>query len=59
MNEIHFIWDDAKSESNLIKHQVSFPEATSVFDDENARLFSTQGILRMKTGLSCSELAIN
>ncbi len=38
MNEIHFNWDDSKAESNLIKHKVSFSEATSVFDDDNARL---------------------
>ena len=31
-----FEWDDAKAASNLLKHGVSFPEATLVFKDENA-----------------------
>jgi uncharacterized DUF497 family protein len=28
-----FEWDDAKAESNLEKHGVSFPEAATVFAD--------------------------
>ncbi len=28
-----FDWDDEKARSNLAKHNVSFDEATSVFDD--------------------------
>ena len=28
-----FVWDSAKAEKNLIKHGVSFEEATSVFAD--------------------------
>jgi len=31
-----FVWDEYKNEANTIKHKVSFDEATSVFDDENA-----------------------
>ncbi len=38
MNKIKFSWDINKAQSNLIKHQVSFEEAKTVFDDENARL---------------------
>ena len=30
-----FEWDDSKAKSNEIKHSVSFPFATRVFDDEN------------------------
>jgi uncharacterized protein len=28
-----FDWDDRKARNNLVKHGVSFDEATSVFDD--------------------------
>ncbi|CAA6804819.1 MAG: Unknown protein [uncultured Sulfurovum sp.] len=38
MNKINFSWDTNKAQSNLKKHQVSFEEAQTVFDDENARL---------------------
>ena len=32
-DELHFCWDEAKAESNLDKHGVSFAAATFVFDD--------------------------
>ena len=35
---ISFSWDDNKARINLIKHQISFAEAKTVFEDENARL---------------------
>lgn len=35
-----FEWDDAKAESNLQKHGVSFDEALSVFGDGRAITFS-------------------
>ena len=38
MNKIKFSWDKKKAQSNLKKHKVSFEEAKTVFDDENARL---------------------
>jgi len=38
MNEINFSWDANKAQSNLKKHRISFEEAQTVFDDENARL---------------------
>jgi len=38
MNKITFSWDDNKANSNLKKHKISFEEAKTVFDDENARL---------------------
>ncbi len=38
MKAIRFDWDKNKSESNFKKHGVSFMEATSVFDDDEARL---------------------
>jgi len=38
MDKIKFSWDENKAQSNLKKHQISFKEAQTVFDDENARL---------------------
>ncbi len=38
MKEIKFDWDKNKATKNLVKHKVSFEEAQSVFDDDNARL---------------------
>ena len=32
-DELHFCWDEAKAESNLEKHGVSFEAASFVFDD--------------------------
>ncbi len=37
MDELSFIWDKDKAESNLQKHGISFEEAKSVFSDRNAR----------------------
>ncbi len=36
MRPLGFEWDDAKAETNSRKHHVSFPEASSVFEDEDA-----------------------
>jgi len=33
---LKFEWDEEKNEINMVKHGVSFLEAESVFDDENA-----------------------
>jgi uncharacterized DUF497 family protein len=30
---MHFVWDPKKAEKNLIKHKVSFEEASSMFYD--------------------------
>ncbi len=38
MKAINFSWDNSKAKSNLIKHKISFEEAKTVFDDDNARL---------------------
>ena len=38
MKTINFSWDNTKAKSNLIKHKISFEEAKTVFDDNNARL---------------------
>ena len=38
ISKIKFLWDENKSRTNLIKHQISFEEAKTVFEDENARL---------------------
>ena len=35
-----FEWDDAKAESNLKKHRVSFDEAVTVFGDIQAITFA-------------------
>ena len=38
IQKIEFTWDDKKAANNLLKHKISFEEAQTVFDDENARL---------------------
>ena len=38
MKNIQFSWDSNKANINLAKHKISFDEAKTVFDDENARL---------------------
>jgi len=38
MKTINFSWDNTKAKSNLIKHKISFEEAKTVFNDDNARL---------------------
>jgi uncharacterized protein len=35
-----FEWDRVKAASNLLKHGVSFEEASTVFEDENALTFN-------------------
>jgi uncharacterized protein len=35
--QIEIDWDDAKAASNLVKHKVSFEDATVVFRDPLAR----------------------
>ncbi|HEU0013749.1 MAG TPA: BrnT family toxin [Longimicrobium sp.] len=35
---MHYEWDAAKAASNLAKHRISFAEATSVFQDEQAMI---------------------
>ncbi len=40
---IHFSWNQAKAESNLKKHGVSFEEAQSVFYDDLAVQFYDEG----------------
>ncbi len=46
MKAIKFKWDKNKATRNLAKHKISFEEAKSVFDDDNARF--------ILLGLSCS-----
>jgi uncharacterized DUF497 family protein len=38
MSEITFEWDERKAEQNERKHGISFEEAQTAFEDENARL---------------------
>lgn len=38
MDNIHFVWNTSKAQTNSSKHGVTFEEAVSVFDDENGRL---------------------
>ena len=40
MTYIQFEWDEKKNHANIIKHNVSFEEAKTVFYDENARLIA-------------------
>jgi uncharacterized DUF497 family protein len=59
MKAIQFDWDKNKADKNLAKHKVSFEEAQSVFDDDNARLLydpdhSENEDRFILLGLSCS-----
>ena len=36
MNNGMFVWDDEKQRTNILKHGITFGEATTVFEDENA-----------------------
>ena len=38
MNNLKFEWDQDKAKTNLVKHGVSFEEASTIFTDELARL---------------------
>jgi uncharacterized DUF497 family protein len=38
MSEVTFEWDERKAEQNERKHGISFEEAQTIFEDENARL---------------------
>ena len=42
MYDNKFIWDEEKHKINIDKHNVSFQEATSVFDDDNAVYFDDE-----------------
>lgn len=37
-----FVWDENKHKSNIQKHDVSFQEAATVFDDDNAIYFDDE-----------------
>ena len=37
---VRFEWDDDKAKTNLKKHKVDFDEASSVFADRLAKIFS-------------------
>lgn len=52
-----FEWDEAKAKTNLIKHQISFDEAKTVFNDPlllsyRDELHSTQEERTISIGLS-------
>ena len=36
LSERTFAWDEEKQEANIKKHKITFIEASTVFDDENA-----------------------
>jgi uncharacterized DUF497 family protein len=40
MKDIEFDWDEAKNKANILKHGISFGEATSVFYDDYALLIA-------------------
>lgn len=40
MSGLTFTWDERKADANFRKHRVRFEEAQTVFQDENALLFS-------------------
>ena len=37
--QIGFIWDEKKNAANQRKHDISFEEAKTCFEDEHARVF--------------------
>jgi uncharacterized protein len=39
---VRFEWDDDKAKANLKKHKVSFDEASTVFGDALAKIFSDE-----------------
>jgi uncharacterized protein len=39
---LEFSWDEQKAKSNIKKHQVTFEEATTVFNDPLARIFEDE-----------------
>lgn len=39
IGDLLFSWDEEKSKKNLIKHGISFEEATEVFGDYHAKLY--------------------
>ncbi len=39
---LKFEWDQEKAASNYQKHRIGFEEAQTVFEDENARIFSDE-----------------
>ena len=41
-HDSRFIWDDEKYAINLRKHGITFEEASTVFDDENATYFDDE-----------------
>ena len=36
---MNFEWDEKKNKTNIKKHGISFPEASTVFLDDNAIMF--------------------
>ncbi|MBR3301222.1 MAG: BrnT family toxin [Firmicutes bacterium] len=40
MDDLLFEWDVSKNERNVIKHGISFEEASTAFSDINALLFN-------------------
>lgn len=41
MNEIRFTWDKDKDKSNQSKHDISFEEAMTVFNDDSHSQLTT------------------
>ena len=59
MKKINFSWDTQKVKSNILKHGISFEEAKTVFDDDNARLIYDPDHSELENrfillGLSCT-----
>jgi len=42
LQDSRFIWDEAKHKANIKKHNVTFSEAATVFDDDNAVYFDDE-----------------
>jgi len=42
LNNNKFTWDEEKNKANIKKHKVTFSEAATVFDDDNAVYFDDE-----------------
>jgi len=49
-----FEWDDAKAEANMRKHDVSFDEAATAFEDPNHLIVDAAPATAKRTGFSAS-----
>lgn len=54
MKLLRFAWDPHKAAANLLKHEVTFEEARTVFYDDDALLRRTRTTRKTRIALFCS-----